>query len=82
MVWQGGLLDSEAAARCTTVYLVDRRLDMLPGGCWSGACFQVGAVLEHVVRWVLGQQALCHRLPGGPAAGHAAGWVLWWGSLP
>jgi len=27
---QGGLLDSEAASRCTTVYLVDRRLDMLP----------------------------------------------------
>ena len=27
---QGGFLDGEAAARCTTVYLVDRRLDMLP----------------------------------------------------
>lgn len=27
---QGGLLESEAASRCTTVYLVDRRLDMLP----------------------------------------------------
>ena len=27
---QGGMLDSEAACRCTTVYLVDRRLDMLP----------------------------------------------------
>ena len=27
---QGGLLDCEAASRCTTVYLVDRRLDMLP----------------------------------------------------
>ncbi|KAL4852980.1 DIS3-like exonuclease 1 [Chlorella vulgaris] len=26
----GSLLDGEAAARCTTVYLVDRRLDMLP----------------------------------------------------
>jgi hypothetical protein len=24
------MLDSEAASRCTTVYLVDRRLDMLP----------------------------------------------------
>ncbi|KAI3434597.1 hypothetical protein D9Q98_002666 [Chlorella vulgaris] len=29
-VRQGSLLDGEAAARCTTVYLVDRRLDMLP----------------------------------------------------
>lgn len=27
---QGSLLDAEAASRCTTVYLVDRRLDMLP----------------------------------------------------
>ena len=27
---QGGCLDGEAAARCTTVYLVERRLDMLP----------------------------------------------------
>ncbi|GAB4819868.1 hypothetical protein N2152v2_006914 [Parachlorella kessleri] len=29
-VRQGSLLDAEAASRCTTVYLVDRRLDMLP----------------------------------------------------
>ncbi len=28
---QGSLLDAEAQARGTTVYLVDRRLDMLPG---------------------------------------------------
>ena len=27
---QGSALDAEAAARCTTVYLVGRRLDMLP----------------------------------------------------
>lgn len=29
-VRQSSALDAEAAARCTTVYLVDRRLDMLP----------------------------------------------------
>eukprot|EP00884_Botryococcus_braunii_P009563 jgi/Botrbrau1/18608/Bobra.0367s0048.1 len=29
-VRQGGYLDGEAASRCTTVYLTDRRLDMLP----------------------------------------------------
>ena len=28
---EGSALDAEASARCTTVYLVDRRLDMLPG---------------------------------------------------
>jgi exosome complex exonuclease DIS3/RRP44 len=31
MLWlQGGALDREAAARGTTVYLTDERLDMLP----------------------------------------------------
>lgn len=30
-VREGSALDAEASARCTTVYLVDRRLDMLPG---------------------------------------------------
>ncbi len=33
-----GALDKEAAARATTVYLVDRRIDMLPGLLGSNLC--------------------------------------------
>lgn len=39
---QGSLLDAEAQARGTTVYLVDRRLDMLPGLLSEHLCSLVG----------------------------------------
>lgn len=37
-VQPNGSLDKEAAARATTVYLVDRRIDMLPGLLGSNLC--------------------------------------------
>ena len=41
---QGGVLDGEARARGTTVYLVDRRLDMLPGPLSEDACSLLAGV--------------------------------------
>lgn len=69
---QGGLLDSEAASRCTTVYLVDRRLDMLPALLSEDLCSlrggQGGLLLglskalcrQHIVTASIG----CAGLPG------------------
>lgn len=37
-VTQGSMLDGEAASRCTSVYLSDRRLDMLPGVLSGNLC--------------------------------------------
>lgn len=49
---QGGLLDTEAAARCTTVYLVDRRLDMLPALLSEDLCsLRGGQGRLHLVGW-------------------------------
>uniref|UniRef100_A0A061QID2 DIS3-like exonuclease 1 n=1 Tax=Tetraselmis sp. GSL018 TaxID=582737 RepID=A0A061QID2_9CHLO len=55
-VKQGGLLDGEAAARCTTVYLVDRRLDMLPGLLSENLCSLLAGRdrLAVSVVWTLG----------------------------
>ena len=39
---QGGALDGEAAARGTSVYLADERLDMLPGELSADKCSLVG----------------------------------------
>ncbi|PRW57734.1 DIS3-like exonuclease 1 [Chlorella sorokiniana] len=54
-VRQGGLLDSEAAARCTTVYLVDRRLDMLPALLSEDLCSLRGGQDRYAVSvlWTL-----------------------------
>ncbi|KAI7844065.1 hypothetical protein COHA_002209 [Chlorella ohadii] len=54
-VRQGGLLDSEAASRCTTVYLVDRRLDMLPALLSEDLCSLRGGQDRYAVSvlWTL-----------------------------
>lgn len=52
---QGCMLDSEAQARGTTVYLVDRRLDMLPSLLSEHLCSLVGNTdrLAVSVMWTL-----------------------------
>ncbi|CAG9461938.1 unnamed protein product [Pedinophyceae sp. YPF-701] len=54
-VRRGGYLDGEARQRCTTVYLVDRRLDMLPGLLSGNLCSLVSNVdrLAVSVIWTL-----------------------------
>ncbi|KAK3258973.1 hypothetical protein CYMTET_32006 [Cymbomonas tetramitiformis] len=51
----GGALDMEARARGTTVYLVDRRLDMLPGVLSENLCSLLAGVdrLAVSVLWTL-----------------------------
>ena len=53
---QGGALDAEAAARGTTVYLVDERLDMLPERLSADLCSLLGGVDRPAVSvlWTLG----------------------------
>ncbi|KAK9809126.1 hypothetical protein WJX72_009740 [[Myrmecia] bisecta] len=55
-VRQGGMLDGEARARGTTVYLVDRRLDMLPALLSEQLCSLRSGVdrLAVSVLWTLG----------------------------
>lgn len=55
---QGSLLDSEGFARGTTVYLVDERLDMLPGLLSEHLCSlrQQQDRLAVSVIWTLGPQ--------------------------
>ena len=52
---QGSVLDGEAKARGTTVYLVDRRLDMLPALLSEDACSLLAGVdrLAVSVLWQL-----------------------------
>ena len=52
------MLDGEAKARGTTVYLVDRRLDMLPGPLSEDACSLLAGVdrLALSVLWTLDEQ--------------------------
>lgn len=54
---QGSVLDGEARARGTTVYLVDRRLDMLPGPLSEDAASLLAGVdrLAVSVLWRLGR---------------------------
>ncbi|KAL4433810.1 hypothetical protein ABPG75_000251 [Micractinium tetrahymenae] len=54
-VRQGDMLDSEAASRCTTVYLVDRRLDMLPALLSEDLCSLRGGQDRYAVSvlWTL-----------------------------
>jgi len=40
----GAEIDREAARRCTTVYMVDRRTDMLPGLLTENLCSLVSGV--------------------------------------
>lgn len=40
----GAEIDKEAARRCTTVYMVDRRTDMLPGLLTESLCSLVSEV--------------------------------------
>lgn len=40
----GSEIDKEAARRCTTVYMVERRTDMLPGLLTENLCSIVGGV--------------------------------------
>lgn len=51
----GTEIDKEAARRCTTVYLVDKRTDMLPGLLTESLCSIVGGVerLAFSVIWEL-----------------------------
>ena len=65
---QGGLLDGEAAARCTTVYLVDRRLDMLPA-----------LLSEDLCSLRSGQGARPGRRRGGQGTGPGVG--VGWGRV-
>jgi len=48
----GTAIDKEAALRATTVYLVDKRIDMVPGqyvvcneGLYCGFCICLGAIV-------------------------------------
>ena len=54
---QGSVLDGEARARGTTVYLVDRRLDMLPGPLSEDAASLLAGVDRLAVSalWRLGR---------------------------
>ena len=51
----GTEIDKEAARRCTTVYLVDKRTDMLPGLLTENLCSIVGGVerLAFSIIWEL-----------------------------
>lgn len=52
-------IDNEAAHRCTTVYLVDRRTDMLPKLLTENLCSLVSKVdrLAFSVIWILDENA-------------------------
>ena len=63
-VLQGGMLDSEAASRCTTVYLVDRRLDMLPALLSEDLCSLRGGQGEPRAACVLLSLANRRRVVG------------------
>ena len=62
-VHEGSALDAEAAARCTTVYLVDRRLDMLPAELSEDAAslLEKKDRLAVSVIWTIRAEALLHH---------------------
>ncbi|EFJ50680.1 hypothetical protein VOLCADRAFT_88450 [Volvox carteri f. nagariensis] len=69
----GGMLDGEARDRCTSVYLVDRRLDMLPGLLSEQLCSLRQGVerLAVSVIWTMRRRPRTTR-PHGEAGGPAA----------
>ena len=56
----GAEIDKEAARRCTTVYLVDRRTDMLPGLLTENLCSIRGEVerLAFSVIWEIDSKTI------------------------
>ena len=68
----GSALDKEAAARATTVYLVDRRIDMLPGLLGTNLCSLKSNVdrLAFSVVWRMRLEDAKHRGHRVYALGH------------
>ncbi len=67
---QGSQLDGEAAARGTTVYLTDRRLDMLPALLSEQLCRRGRSLLSEFLRSLFRCSRAGARLDVGPSRSH------------